>query len=172
MAHPHFGYDTPELRLRCLTECPPPQGTYPSGDRFVTREEQDAFAAASHQQAAIAWKNGIFESKVVPVPIPQRKGDLVLFTADEGMRAETTVESLARPCQSLSSSRCRRNLPKRMRTKPFSSLIVVRRLLAPPQGCSVAERPVLANVGANAAGVWRLLNEEKIDRVVARGLPG
>ena len=50
-----------------------------SGDRFVTREEQDAFAAASHQQAAIAWKNGIFESEVVPVPIPQRKGDPVLF---------------------------------------------------------------------------------------------
>ncbi|KXX58449.1 acetyl-CoA C-acetyltransferase [Rhodococcus sp. LB1] len=66
-----------------------------SGDRFISREEQDAFAAASHQRAAFAWKDGIFDSEVVPVPVPQRKGDPVLFTADEGIRAETTAESLA-----------------------------------------------------------------------------
>lgn len=65
-----------------------------SGDRFVSREEQDAFAAASHQNAARAWKDGLFDDEVVPVSIPQRKGDPVVFAADEGIRPETTAESL------------------------------------------------------------------------------
>jgi acetyl-CoA C-acetyltransferase len=50
----------------------------------VTREEQDAFAASSHQRAAAAQKNGVFDDEVVPVVISQRKGDPVLVTADEG----------------------------------------------------------------------------------------
>ncbi|MEV6064914.1 acetyl-CoA C-acetyltransferase [Nocardia sp. NPDC052001] len=62
----------------------------------VTREEQDAFAAASHQRAAAAWKNGLFDDEVVPVAIPQRKGDPVQFASDEGIRADTTVESLSK----------------------------------------------------------------------------
>lgn len=61
-----------------------------------TREEQDAFAARSHQNAAKAWKDGFFDDEVVPVSIPQRKGDPVEFRDDEGIRADTTVESLAR----------------------------------------------------------------------------
>ncbi|MBS9372927.1 acetyl-CoA C-acetyltransferase [Rhodococcus sp. B50] len=65
-----------------------------SGDRFVSREEQDAFAAASHQNAARAWKNGLFDDEVVPVSIKQRKGDPIVFAADEGIRPETTAESL------------------------------------------------------------------------------
>ena len=67
-----------------------------SGERFVSREEQDAFAAASHQKAARAWKDGLFDDEVVPVSIPQRKGDPLEFAADEGIRAETTVESLGK----------------------------------------------------------------------------
>src|SRR5882757_4526697 len=62
----------------------------------ITREEQDAFSARSHQRAAEAAKNGIFADEVVPVAIPQRKGDPVLFSTDEGVRGDTTVESLAR----------------------------------------------------------------------------
>jgi acetyl-CoA C-acetyltransferase len=62
----------------------------------LTREEQDAFAAASHQRAAAASKNGLFDDEVVPVTIPQRKGDPLHFTTDEGVRADTTVESLGR----------------------------------------------------------------------------
>ncbi|MRH93249.1 acetyl-CoA C-acyltransferase [Nocardia sp. SYP-A9097] len=62
----------------------------------ITREQQDAFAAASHQRAAAAWKNGLFEDEVVPVAIPQRKGDLIQFATDEGIRADTTVESLSK----------------------------------------------------------------------------
>ncbi|UGQ14222.1 acetyl-CoA C-acetyltransferase [Yinghuangia sp. ASG 101] len=62
----------------------------------VGREEQDEFSARSHQRAAAAQKNGVFDEEIVPVEIPQRKGDPVLFSADEGIRPETTVESLAK----------------------------------------------------------------------------
>ena len=63
-------------------------------DQF-TRAEQDEFAARSHQKAAAAWKDGVFAYEVVPVKIPQRKGDPLEFTEDEGIRANTTAESLA-----------------------------------------------------------------------------
>ncbi|MDG5483804.1 acetyl-CoA C-acetyltransferase [Mycolicibacterium gadium] len=63
-------------------------------DQF-TRAEQDEFAARSHQKAAAAWKDGVFADEVVPVKIPQRKGDPIEFTEDEGIRANTTAESLA-----------------------------------------------------------------------------
>jgi len=67
----------------------------------VTREEQDAFSARSHQLAATAWKNGLFDDEVVAVSIPQkgsgqRKGDPVEFKADEGIRPDTTADGLAR----------------------------------------------------------------------------
>ena len=63
-------------------------------DQF-TRAEQDEFAARSHQRAAAAWKDGVFADEVVPVQIPQRKGDPLEFSEDEGIRADTTAESLA-----------------------------------------------------------------------------
>ncbi|MFJ6481570.1 MULTISPECIES: acetyl-CoA C-acetyltransferase [unclassified Streptomyces] len=62
----------------------------------IERAPQDEFAAASHQRAAAAQKNGVFEAEIVPVEIPQRKGDPVIFSADEGIRPETTVESLGK----------------------------------------------------------------------------
>jgi acetyl-CoA C-acetyltransferase len=62
----------------------------------LTREEQDEFAAASHQRAAAAWKNGVFDDEVVPVEVPQRRGDPVVFSVDEGVRGDTTAESLGR----------------------------------------------------------------------------
>jgi acetyl-CoA C-acetyltransferase len=62
----------------------------------ISREEQDAFAAASHQNAARAWKDGLFDDEVVPVSMPQRKGDPVVVAQDEGIRADTTVQTLAR----------------------------------------------------------------------------
>ncbi|MCX0269297.1 acetyl-CoA C-acetyltransferase [Nocardia zapadnayensis] len=61
----------------------------------ITRADQDAFAAASHQRAAAAWKNGIFDDEVAPVEVPQRKGDPVVVRQDEGIRADTTAESLS-----------------------------------------------------------------------------
>jgi len=65
-------------------------------DRYFSRAEQDAFSARSHQLAAQAAKNGLFDGEIVTVPIPQRKGEPVLFATDEGVRADTTAESLGR----------------------------------------------------------------------------
>ncbi|WP_343710294.1 acetyl-CoA C-acetyltransferase [Mycobacterium sp.] len=62
-------------------------------DKF-TRRQQDEFAAQSHQKAAAAWKDGVFADEVVPVSIPQRMGDPLQFSQDEGIRANTTAESL------------------------------------------------------------------------------
>jgi acetyl-CoA C-acetyltransferase len=62
----------------------------------LTREEQDEFSARSHQRAAEAWKNGLFDDEVVPVAVPQRRGDPVMVTTDEGVRGDTTVESLSK----------------------------------------------------------------------------
>jgi acetyl-CoA C-acetyltransferase len=60
----------------------------------LTREEQDAYSARSHQRAAAGWKNGVFDDEVVPVEVPQRRGDPVLVREDEGIRGETTAEGL------------------------------------------------------------------------------
>lgn len=65
-----------------------------NGRHGVTREEQDAVAAQSHQRAARAAEAGIFAEEIVPVRIPQRKGDDVVVSADEGIRASTTAETL------------------------------------------------------------------------------
>ncbi|WP_017600331.1 acetyl-CoA C-acetyltransferase [Nocardiopsis lucentensis] len=62
----------------------------------IGRAEQDAFAARSHQRAAAAAAEGRFADEIVPVQIPQRKGDPVVFGTDEGVRPDTTVESLAK----------------------------------------------------------------------------
>ncbi|GLY65894.1 acetyl-CoA C-acetyltransferase [Amycolatopsis taiwanensis] len=62
----------------------------------VTREQQDEFSARSHQRAAAAIAAGVFAEEIVGVPVPQRKGDPVMFDTDEGVRADTTVEGLAK----------------------------------------------------------------------------
>ncbi|MFY0406176.1 acetyl-CoA C-acyltransferase, partial [Solicola sp. PLA-1-18] len=62
----------------------------------LTREEQDAFSARSHQRAAEAQKNGLFDDEIVPVEIPSRRGDPVTVSADEGVRADTTTDSLGK----------------------------------------------------------------------------
>ena len=65
------------------------------GDVRFTRAEQDAFSARSHQLAARAWKDGLYDDEVVAVSIPQRKGDPIEFKSDEGIRPNTTAESLS-----------------------------------------------------------------------------
>jgi acetyl-CoA C-acetyltransferase len=71
--------------------------TEQSNGRYgLTREEQDAYAAESHQKAARAAEDGTFDAEITPVFVPQRKGDPVEVRADEGIRPSTTVESLAR----------------------------------------------------------------------------
>jgi acetyl-CoA C-acetyltransferase len=62
----------------------------------ISREDQDAWAARSHQRAHQAWTSGRFAEEVVPFEIPQRKGDPVVVSTDEGIRADTTAQSLAK----------------------------------------------------------------------------
>jgi len=62
----------------------------------IGRAEQDEFAARSHQRAAEAIKNGVFDEEIAPVEIPQRRGEPVIFSADEGVRGDTTAETLSR----------------------------------------------------------------------------
>jgi 3-oxoadipyl-CoA thiolase len=62
----------------------------------ITRQEQDAFALSSHQRAIAAIDSGRFASEIVPVPVPQRRGDPVLVTIDERPRRDTSIESLAK----------------------------------------------------------------------------
>jgi acetyl-CoA C-acetyltransferase len=61
----------------------------------ISRADQDAFSAQSHQRAAKARANGVFDAEIVPVPIPQRRGEPTLVSADEGIRPDTTAEGLA-----------------------------------------------------------------------------
>jgi acetyl-CoA C-acetyltransferase len=62
----------------------------------VTRDRQDAFAANSHERASAAMKEGRFADEIVPVSVPQRKGDPVLVESDEGVRPGTTPDSLGK----------------------------------------------------------------------------
>ncbi|MGC3987340.1 MAG: acetyl-CoA C-acetyltransferase [Pseudorhodoferax sp.] len=61
----------------------------------ISREASDRFAARSHQRAAAAQKAKLFDAEIVPVSVPQRKGDPLLVRQDEGVRGDTTAESLA-----------------------------------------------------------------------------
>ncbi|MHC8320494.1 acetyl-CoA C-acetyltransferase [Pseudomonas sp. GB2N2] len=62
----------------------------------ISREEADAFSVRSHQRAARAWADGKFTDEVVPISVPQRKGDPILFCQDEGFRADSSLESLGK----------------------------------------------------------------------------
>jgi acetyl-CoA C-acetyltransferase len=67
-----------------------------SGEQLVTREDQDAFAARSHQRAAAATASGVMAEEIVEVRVPQRRGDDLVVNKDEGIREGTTPESLAK----------------------------------------------------------------------------
>ncbi len=63
-------------------------------DYQIPREACDAYAATSHQRAAAAWAAGKFDNELVPVAVPQKKGDPIIFAKDEGVRGDATAESL------------------------------------------------------------------------------
>ena len=67
-----------------------------SASAGLRREDMDAFAASSHQRAADAAKNGRFDAELAPVSVPQRKGDPVVISEDEGVRGDTTAEGLGK----------------------------------------------------------------------------
>ncbi len=62
----------------------------------ISREEADAYAARSQQRAAQAWENGVFDREIVPVSVAQKKGEAIIVDRDEGVRPETTLETLAK----------------------------------------------------------------------------
>jgi acetyl-CoA C-acetyltransferase len=65
-------------------------------DYQISREECDAYAAMSHQRATAAWEAGKFDDELVTVPVPQKRGDPIVFARDEGVRADATAESLGK----------------------------------------------------------------------------
>ena len=65
-------------------------------DYGISREACDVYAARSHQRAAAAWEQGLFADELVPVAVPQKKGDALIFDHDEGYRADATLESLGK----------------------------------------------------------------------------
>ncbi|WP_217552502.1 thiolase family protein [Streptomyces sp. GbtcB6] len=81
-----------------------PQWTIPLGESAeriadkhkISREQQDEFALASHQKAAAAQEQGLFDAELAPVPVPQRKGDPVPFAADECVRADASLTAMAK----------------------------------------------------------------------------
>ena len=83
--------------LTCaFDQCAMGESTEGYNSRYgLTREDQDAFAARSHRLAAAAQEAGVFDDEIAAVEIPQRKGDPIVFARDEGIRPETTVESLS-----------------------------------------------------------------------------
>lgn len=65
-------------------------------DYDISREEADAYAVRSHQRATAAWEKGLFADELVPVSVPQKKGEAIVFDHDEGYRPDATLESLGR----------------------------------------------------------------------------
>ncbi|MBS1699208.1 MAG: acetyl-CoA C-acetyltransferase [Actinobacteria bacterium] len=132
-------------------------------ERFaVTRQAQDEVAARSHQRAAAAREAGVFAAEIVPVSVPQRKGPDLVLTADEGVRPETTVESLAglRPAFTVGGSITAGNSSQI--SDGASAVIVTTRANAKSHGW-----PVLAGVGASGqtAGPDNSLHEQPADAI-------
>ncbi|WP_326805189.1 thiolase family protein [Streptomyces sp. NBC_01788] len=81
-----------------------PQWTVPLGEcaeliaekHGISRERQDEFALASHRKAAAAQEEGLFDPELAPVAVPRRKGDPVVFAADESVRPDASLEAMAR----------------------------------------------------------------------------
>lgn len=81
-----------------------PQWTVPLGESAeliadkhgITREQQDAYALASHRKAAAAWRNGDFDAEIVPVAVPQRRGEPVIVDRDECVRPDASLEAMAK----------------------------------------------------------------------------
>jgi len=128
----------------------------------LTREAQDEVAARSHQRAAAARDAGVFEGEIVPVSVPQRRGEPVVLTTDEGIRPETTVETLAglRPAFAEGGSITAGNSSQI--SDGASAVVVTTRANAESQGW-----PVLVTVGASGqtAGPDNSLQEQPANAI-------
>jgi acetyl-CoA acyltransferase len=86
----------PLMKAKYGTDSMPETGEIVAEEFHVSREDQDAFALRSQQRAAQAMRNGRLAEEIVGVPIPQKKGQPILFSEDEHPRADTTLEALAK----------------------------------------------------------------------------
>ncbi|MBS1907691.1 MAG: acetyl-CoA C-acetyltransferase [Actinobacteria bacterium] len=128
----------------------------------VSREAQDEVAARSHQRAAAARDAGVFDAEIVPVHVVQKRGEPVVLTADEGIRPETTVETLAglRPAFAVGGSITAGNSSQI--SDGASAVVVTTRANAEAQGW-----PVLVTVGASGqtAGPDNSLQEQPANAI-------
>jgi acetyl-CoA C-acetyltransferase len=117
--------------------------------RGISRDEQDQYSASSHGRAAEAHKNGLFDDEIVPVAVPQRKGDPVMVTEDEGVRPDTTAETLARLRPAFAADGTVTAGSSSQISDGAAAVIVMSRAKAEELGA-----PILAEVGAhgNVAG--------------------
>lgn len=67
-----------------------------ASEKGIKREEIDEYALKSHQKASRAWKDGAFDAETFPIEIPQKKGEIVVFRSDEGIREDVTMEGLSK----------------------------------------------------------------------------
>jgi acetyl-CoA C-acetyltransferase len=137
-----------------------------NGSLNISRQEQDEFSARSHQLAALARKNGLFEGEIVAVPVAQRRGEPLMISEDEGIRADTTVESLAklRPAFGADGTITAGNASQI--SDGACALLVTSRQIASERGWTV-----LAEIGAHGvvAGPDNSLHSQP-SRAIARAL--
>jgi acetyl-CoA C-acetyltransferase len=112
--------------------------------KSISREEQDAYSAMSHGRAAEAMKNGVFDEEIVPVPVKQRKGDPVMVTEDEGVRPETTAQSLAKLRPAFSADGTVTAGSASQISDGAAAVVVMSRAKAEELGA-----PILAEIGAH-----------------------
>jgi acetyl-CoA acetyltransferase family protein len=86
----------PLMKAKYGVDSMPETGEIVAEEFKISRKDQDAFAFRSQQRAAQAIAKGILKQEIIPVPIPQKKGDALLFTEDEHPRADTTLETLSK----------------------------------------------------------------------------
>jgi acetyl-CoA C-acetyltransferase len=113
----------------------------------ITRAESDALAAESHRRAHLAWQQGRFDDEVVPVSVPQRRGDPVMVSKDEGLRPDTTTASLAALQPMLKNGVCTAGNSSQQNDAASACLIVAEDKLA-----EYGLRPAAFLVGWAAAG--------------------
>ncbi|MFW5420074.1 acetyl-CoA C-acetyltransferase [Nocardiopsis sp. CNT-189] len=129
----------------------------------IGRAEQDAFAARSHQRAARAAKDGRFDAEIVPVEIPQRKGEPKVFATDEGVRPDTTEEGLARLRPAFAEGGTITAGSSSQISDGAAAVVVMSRARAEELGCTV-----LAEIGAhgNVAGPDNSLHSQPSNAIL------
>ena len=132
----------------------------------IARAEQDAFAARSHQRAAAAHKNGLFDDEIVPVNVPQRRGEPLVVSADEGIRADSTTETLAKLKPAFAPDGTITAGNASQLSDGACAVLVTSRAVAAKHGW-----PVLAEIGAHGvvAGPDNSLHSQP-SRAIARAL--